>query len=210
MLIGIVATIHDKMAIGGQTNLTNPRSAERGVEHEVMMARLDSRLLPLIETLAAADADWLAFEILDGLQQGRVAEETHDDLHSTQIAVRKAERATRRSEEPALPPPAAEPIVADEQIEWAADYIAKRMSDAVLMVGATLDQLDEVTSGAQPLDRGPLASGAKEGVTLILQTQDERLSVRKGEAANARAALPKLREALLAWVASTRNTGLNE
>ena len=32
---------------------------------------MDTRLLPLIETLVVADADWLAFEILDGL--GRVA-----------------------------------------------------------------------------------------------------------------------------------------
>jgi hypothetical protein len=84
------------------------------------------------------------------------------------------------------------------------------MSDAVLTLGATLDQLDEVTFGTQPLDRGPLASGAKEKVTLVLQTQDERLSVRKGEAATARAALPKLQEALVAWVASRRTAGLNE
>jgi hypothetical protein len=174
------------------------------------MATLDTRLLPLIETLAVADADWLAFEILDGLALGKVAEETRDDLQNTRSAVRSAKRQTRRSEERASPPPAAVPIVGDEQINWAADYVDKRLSDAVLMLQATLDQLEGIISGAPTLDGSPSGSAAREGVTLVLQTHDEGLSVRRREAADARATLPKLREALLAWVASTRNGGLRE
>jgi hypothetical protein len=169
------------------------------------MATLDSRLLPLIETLAAADADWLAFEILDGLRRGRVAEETPDDLQSTQIAVRSAERATRRSEERASPPPAAVPIVGDEQIEWAAAYVSDRLSDAVSMLQATLKQLDEIVFTAQGLDGARAAASAKDGVTLVLQTDDGVRNVRRDEADHARAALPKLQDALRAWATSTRN-----
>jgi hypothetical protein len=175
-----------------------------------MMATLDSRLLPLIETLAAADADWLAFELLDGLRQGRVVEETHDELRRTQIAVRSAGRLTRRSEEPSSPPPAAEPIVGDDQIEWAAAYVSNRLSDAVSMLQSTLDQLDEIVSGTSALDGPFKAASSEEGVTLVLQDGDEVPRVRRVEAADARAALPKLQEVLRAWVASTRSGGVSE
>lgn len=174
------------------------------------MATLDTRLLPLIEALAVADATWLAFEILDGLRLGKVAEETRADLQSTRAAVRSAERPTRRSEERALPPPAAVPIVGDEQIDWAADYVSKRMSDAVFMLQEALDQLEGIISGTPTLDGAPSASAATEGVTLVLQAHDEGFSVRRSEAADARNTLPKLQEALLAWVASTRIGGLSE
>jgi hypothetical protein len=170
------------------------------------MAILDSRLIPLTETLAAADADWLAFELLDGLRQGRVLEETHDELRKTQIAVRSARRPTRSSEEPSSPPPAAEPIVGDDQIEWAAAYVSSRLSDAVSMLQTTLDQLDEIVSGAPTLDQPFEAAPSQEGVTLVLQVGDEVPRVRRVDAADARAALPKLQEALRAWVASTRKS----
>jgi hypothetical protein len=174
------------------------------------MATLDTRLLPLIEALAVADADWLAFEILDGLRLGKVAEETRAELKSTRSAVRSAERPTRRSEERAVLPAPAVPIIGDEQIDWAADYVGKRMSEAVLMLQATLDQLEGIISGTPTLDGAHSPSSAGEGVTLVLQTDGEELSVRRRDVADARATLPRLQEALLAWVASTRNAGLGE
>ena len=167
------------------------------------MATLDTRLLPLIEALAVADADWLAFEILDGLRLGKVAEETRAELKSTRSAVRSAERPTRRSEERAVLPAPAVPIIGDEQI-------GKRMSEAVLMLQATLDQLEGIISGTPTLDGAHSPSSAGEGVTLVLQTDGEELSVRRRDVADARATLPRLQEALLAWVASTRNAGLGE
>lgn len=75
------------------------------------MATIDPRLLPLIETLVAVDADWLALEILDGLRLGIVAEEIPEHLLATQLAVREARRQERLSEERAVPPPVAKPIV---------------------------------------------------------------------------------------------------
>lgn len=175
------------------------------------MAILDARLLPLIEALAVVDADWLAFEILDGLRLGQVAEESRDNLQSTRNAVRSVKRPARRSEEWALlPSSAAVPILGEEQIDWAANYVAKRISDAVLMLQAGLDQLEEIVSGTQPLDRSPSASAEKVGITLVLQTDDQGLSVSRDDAANATAALLRLHEALRAWVASTRNGNVSE
>jgi hypothetical protein len=175
-----------------------------------MMAILDRRLIPLIEALTDANADWLAFEIVDGVQLGRVEEETQDLLQSTRNTVRGADRPTRLSKERASPPPATVPIVGDEQIDWAADYVSKRMSDAVMMLEGTLDQLDAIVSGTSILDEASSPSTATHEITVVLQTDDQKLSVRRGEAANARTALPKLQEALQSWVASTRNGGPGE
>jgi hypothetical protein len=174
------------------------------------MAILDTRLLPLIEALADSGADWLAFEILEGVRLGRVPEETHAELESTRSAVRLGKRQMRLSEQRAVPPPAPVPILGDEQIQWAAEYLEKRISDAVLMLQETLDQLERIISGAQTLDGAPSGSAAKEGVTLVLQTDYERLSVRRRDAAGGKAALSKLGEAIKAWVASVRNGGQSE
>jgi hypothetical protein len=83
------------------------------------MATIDGRLLPLIEALGAVDADWLAFEILEGLQRGRVAEETHDDLLLTQQKVREASRtkSTERQRPHRASPATAQPIIGDDQID---------------------------------------------------------------------------------------------
>src|SRR5579871_4705022 len=108
------------------------------------MATIDPRLVPLIETLIVADADWLALEILDGLRLGIVAEEIPEHLLATQLAVREAKRQERRSEGRAVPPPVAKPILGDDQVDWAAKYVVDRLSDAVSMLRASLDQLNQI------------------------------------------------------------------
>jgi hypothetical protein len=137
------------------------------------MAMIDPRLLPLIETLIAVDADWLAFEILDGIQLGRVVEETREDLQSTRLAVRTAKHQKRRSEERAEPPPAATPLVGDEQIDWAANYVAARLSDAVSMLGATLDQLNQIVSSAEESPAATSDQTSKREVDLVLREERE-------------------------------------
>jgi len=172
------------------------------------MAIIDTRLTPLIEALATVDADWLAFEILDGLRRGRVAEETHEDLQIAQSLVRSAKRATRHSAERASPPPSAEPITGDEQIHWAATYISERISDVLLTLEVTLDQLDAILSTGLPPEKRPTPASLRDEVTLVLQTDhEEQLSIRRGDAATARAALPELQSALLTWADSTRTRG---
>ena len=58
------------------------------------MAILEARLLPLIETLAEAGADWLAFEVVDGIRAGRVAEE-HLEMSSSMMQPSLLERLAR-------------------------------------------------------------------------------------------------------------------
>lgn len=53
------------------------------------MAVLDPRLIPLIETLAAADLDRLAFEIIEGLRRGVESEEPAETLEMARADARE-------------------------------------------------------------------------------------------------------------------------
>jgi hypothetical protein len=171
------------------------------------MATIDPRLLPLIETLIATDADWLAFEILDGIRLGRVPEETREDLESTRITVRTTKHQARRSEERAVPTPVGMTIAGDEQIDWAATYVVDRLSDAVSMLRATFDQLNQIVTLAAHPDAIVSDRISARKVDLSLQVEAEGPSLRSSQVDDARTAIPKLREAISAWVDSTRSGG---
>lgn len=81
------------------------------------MTVLDTRLLPLLETLVGAAADWLAFEIVDGVRRGREPLEPEELLRAAREKVRSRRLSDRLSAEiPVL----SEPILGDDQIVWAA------------------------------------------------------------------------------------------
>jgi hypothetical protein len=173
------------------------------------MAILEPKLLPLIETLAEVGADWLAFEVIDGIRAGKLAEEHLENLAAIQDAVRSAKLENFRGGEKrvnAVPPsvPPQVPIIGDEQIRWAAEYIHKRLSDALSMLQSSLDQLQRIVSTPEPRDGVSPDIVAGNEITLILQGDEQKFSVRKAEITNAIAALENLRKALSSWEASTR------
>jgi hypothetical protein len=172
------------------------------------MATIDRRLLPLIEALAAVDADWLAFEILEGLQRGRVAEETHDNLLFTQQTVRSAKRkksAERPRPDLVSSPAPPQPITGDDQIDWAVSYVNERIQDVVSMGDATLEELNAILYTSVPPEVRLTVSPPTDGVTLVLQTDDEQQrSFRRDDIARARAGLPRLRSELLTWAEPVR------
>lgn len=173
------------------------------------MAILDARLLPLIDVLVAEDADWLAFELLGGVQLGKVVEETPDDLRRACEAAGLAGGRAAHSEKHVLPPPASAPIVGDDQIAWAANYVSKRITDVLMMLQAAIDQMETILSGAAIHDQS-LVAPAENGITLILRTDDEDLSVSKSEVAASMNAISSLQEALLLWSTSARDGGVDE
>ena len=171
------------------------------------MATIDPRLLPLIETLIAVDTDWLALEILDGLRLGIVAEEIREHLVSTQLAVREAKRQERQSEGRAVPPPVAKPILGDEQIDWAAKYVVDRLSDAVSMLRASLNQLNQIARSTGERHAPPSDLVLEKGFDLALQTEDRGPILTSSGVGDALSAIPMLREALLSWANSMKDGG---
>jgi hypothetical protein len=172
------------------------------------MATIDRRLLPLIEALAAVDADWLAFEILEGVQRGRVAEETSDNLLLTQQRVRNARR--KRNSEGQHPhresPDIAQPITGDEQIDWAVSYVNERIQEVISMGEAALEALNSILLTSIPPDVPLTLPGATGDITLVLQDDEEQQRILRSEGfARARAGFSKLESELLTWAKSARS-----
>jgi hypothetical protein len=178
-------------------------------EAEIIMAILDARLLPLIETLAAADLDWLAFEIVDGVRAGRVDEETPEALASIRGAIASAKLKDFQLEKrvPAAPtiPAAAQPIVRDEQIRWATEYVDKRLTDALTMLQTSIDQLEDIVS-KPPRGDIRVEAGVDHDVSLVFQGEAEKSTSARAQTAEAIAALGALRHALSSWETSTRES----
>lgn len=169
------------------------------------MAILDTRLIPLIETLVDAGADWLAFEIIDGIQRGRVDEETLDTLVGARRVVRTDRRPARQSEEALSLPTPSEPIAGDDQIDWAIEYVNKRVSDAIQMLNASLDVLDAIVQPEITAE-----TPAPLGVTLVAEDELEGPPIDRASVTMARTGLEELQRALALWAASARGGASSE
>jgi len=166
------------------------------------MAILNPRVLPLLETLVEADADWLAFEIVEALQVGRAAEESDAHLRKTQDAVRHSERQAQVNDQVAESA-APLPIPMEEQVRWAAEYITRRLTDAIALFRPTFTELEKIVSAQSEPGSDPEARKEHEPITLVLRTGVGDLVVRPSDAAVAEEALAGLQNAIEDWLAST-------
>lgn len=172
------------------------------------MATIDPRLIPLIETLVASGADWLAVEILSEIRTGRSDEHSEDELREAREAVE-----TFRKEQTA--PPTLETrqtnvrhLSGDEQIEFAANYAVERIAQNIGMAESSLQQLDEIANGsAAHFDGSP--SGTRQNASIELRWLDIEGTFDRPQAEDARAKLPALRKALEEWSKSVREGELN-
>lgn len=168
------------------------------------MAKLDPRLVPLIETLSVSGADWLAFEMLESLKLGRVVEDAPDVLARARNEVRRGGIETSQSGyESADMPTESEPIVGDAQIDWAVQYADERLSEVVAMLIATFSGLEDIVRGNRI---GELEAPSKMSheVSIVLQYNESHLSVERNGAIEAMAAIKSLRSALNDWSGSVR------
>ena len=156
------------------------------------MARLDTRLLPLLEALAASGADWLAFELVGGIQMGVVREESSDALNRA--------RAITRGLIPQIPAPGGSAetppvdLVGDEQIDWAIAYVNTRLDDVLVMLQASLEGLDEI------LQRGRRGQpGLRTDVALVMQDDEALLEVDRPRIPEALQDMGVLRSTLRNW-----------
>lgn len=170
------------------------------------MATLDNRLLPLIETLASSGADWLAFELIDGIQAGLVVEESADDLERARTFVRKGSSgATPLSGHPDGISQGVYPIAGDEQIDWAIEYIKKRLEDTSAMLVGALDNLNKIVEQSPRVDALSELEEAASEVTLVLQDDEASLKVNRSDAIGASNAIQSLSLALGNWRAVINN-----
>ncbi|WP_288995202.1 hypothetical protein [uncultured Gemmobacter sp.] len=159
------------------------------------MATLDPRLLELFETLVESGADWLVFELMEGINAGIVVEETADDLASARILASQERESPRPVERVALNLESW-PLKGNDQIVWAARYVDGRLKDLLAMMKASADRLSMLVDR-----RGDI--GTKErrsSVTLALRGDDEVIAVRPEGLADAQSAVIELYVGLDSWV----------
>jgi hypothetical protein len=163
------------------------------------MSVLDPRLLPLLGTLANTGMDWLAFEIVEMVRRG------HEPLEAEGIlkAAREKARSHVDSELVTLDiPVVAEPILGDEQIDWAADYVAARLDGALADLDEGYAFLNAIAEGSRDTFRQDASirseapSGAPLRIALIGQ-EDEAIDHYSIEIA--RKGILSLRRALVLW-----------
>jgi hypothetical protein len=170
------------------------------------MAILDRRLIPFIEMLTELGLDWLVFELVDGIRRGRESEESAESLKLAREHVRSgkielAEREPGASVE-------AEPLVGDEQLDWVANFVDERLTATLAEMAASLDNIDGIVGPIRhEAAVKPFQADAAPSPALVLLDGEEQRKVGRPQLEEARAQLPKLREALASWLASAQ-TGL--
>lgn len=163
------------------------------------MAVLDPRLLPLLETLTAAGANWLVFEIVDGVRRGREPLEPEELLQAAREKVRSRQFSDRLS---ADIPVMADPIHGDDQIVWAANYVAARLDGALAELDEACAMIEAIAESSG--DRFRQESSAFSETTRSVPVEialvgQEGHPVDRGSIATAREGVVSLSDALVRW-----------
>lgn len=166
------------------------------------MATLDPRLFQLFETLVKSKADWLVFELIEGIEAGIVVEEAADDLATARIQARH-ERDLPRTRERIAVSPESRPIEGDDQVVWAALYVGNRLKDVLAMMDASAERLNMLVDPS-----GHIGIKARQtSVTVGLREDDELISVGPEARGAAQLAVMDLIAGLESWVLEVTDGG---
>lgn len=170
--------------------------AGRGTSVGGAMATINPRLLPLIETLIAVGADWLAVELIETLNHGRWPEESEDVLALTRAQVR-AGNEEKRLREPRDKAAARSQIAPEEQVGWAANFVLERLDSAISELESSIANLDVIIGEAS--EDLALSKPDRLPITLSLGGEDGSDRVDAADIKKARLGIEALRKALTRW-----------
>lgn len=156
---------------------------------------IEPRIYSLLQTLAAADLDWLSREILDGLTAGRVAAASPEQMElARKLANRRDQYAVFAGSEQ-FEVAGDKPFTNDEQINYAADYTVARLTDVIKTMETSLGSLERLLK-----DRDPLESGTSAGtIMLSLDGADSTATTSMEDLRLAKDGLGELRNAVMIW-----------
>jgi hypothetical protein len=164
---------------------------------------IDNRVYAVLETLAAADLDWLAREIEEGILKGHVFAASPEQLAlARELAGRRNQdlgfEAVQRLD---VPPDKA--LTDVEQLDFAAKYIVKRLADVLEWMESSLanlrDLLDTDVRPPRGTAPGPLVLGLNDGEAVAHVSAEELEGAREG--------LTELVHALADWLEDVRGDG---
>ena len=162
------------------------------------MAILDRRLIPLVEMLTEIGMDWLAFELIKGIERG---EEPIENEEALALAREKA-RKHRIGKVVRVPSDnvVGEPLLGDRQLEWVAHHVFERLKATLAQMLASLDALDELVTS----DHERQGEIAESSAVLVLDNVEDR-AVSRIQVERAQAQLGDLRQSLDTWLVDARS-----
>ena len=164
------------------------------------MATINPRLLPLIETLIVVGADWLAIELVETLSQGRWPEESEEALAATRAQVRDG-AMQKRSRESVHKEVTGRDISPQEQVRWAAAFVADRIDAALGDLAGSLSNLD-VIIGEAPDDTAAIKQDRRP-TAIRLGGEGSSAEVAAADVESAGFAMQALRGALTRWASES-------
>ena len=169
------------------------------------MAILDQRLIPLINILFELDLGWLASELSTSIFHGQELLESEDTLAREREWIR-----SDHSKEFVDNPDdivSGEPLLGDDQLEWAARYLYERFNAKIKEISASLDALDEIVVSGIKLETESTAkvSAAEAGAVSVLLSGEEGQRIDRAQLQDAQAQFEILNQSLKDWLASIRS-----
>lgn len=165
------------------------------------MATIDPRLIELVETQVATGADWLAFEIFDGIRSGRPEKHSDNRGGEKHRGFRSWKKDKSSVPEPRIGEAVMKPIEGDDQIEFAATYVINRITEAIEMTRMSLDNLNQISAkSSEKRSEGEL--GSQTSITLGFEDNESHLT--QDQAAQLLHLLPELRTSLSEWSVRVR------
>ena len=160
------------------------------------MAILDRRLIPLIDALPEAGADWLVFELIEGIRRGFEETEGEDALAQVRANVRTGV-SPKKGEEPRIDASVSVPISGDDEIEWAVKHVSARIETTLAEMTASLISLDAIVNGYDVESARGVKTGFKAAIVLL--DDDNIFEANFANVVEGRDAAAKLSIALANW-----------
>lgn len=172
------------------------------------MARLDRRLFPFLEMLTELGLDWLAFEVVDGIRRGVEPQEPEDVLAEARARARAGEAVHVEARKSPDIRAEAKPLLEDEQLDWVADHVERRLDETFIEAISALKNLDALIDAPSTSD-SRVPDSPRNVTKLVLLGDDEASTLDLRQAEEAQHQLEKLKSALAGWLKSTREEAAN-
>lgn len=160
---------------------------------------IDPRLFDLLKTLAAADLDWLAEEVIQGVLAGDVPLENEAAVIAARRDVFREWQNSGGFGNLDVPLMQATPLKGEEQLDWAVGHVVTRLLDALASMQASTERLDALVEGANQEGWHGKAAGMTSAQLVINDGEEVFGAADRNAIEAAMRAMPSLKEALLQW-----------
>lgn len=164
------------------------------------MGDINLHVFELAETLAAVGWDWLAVEVIEAIVRGKPTKHLSEKQTPITREVVTWEAEDISPQERQFIDLGMEPIPVKEQIEFAANYVFDRLSEAIAMTGASLQNLERIASESPDKQ---IRKNDQQGVSLTLGLEESNFQFTSADGDRLQPLLLALRSSLKEWTTST-------